>query len=401
MYKQILKQTGDSWDNISRRIFGTPERAGDFEKLNSSTLGDKVIVFEPKPETEEETSGMSLSPDGERSRSRNEGVYIEIGETIYKDFSEYTLIDSLGGIKAGIFVFLCTDENVNSFRFNQAVKVYDENGVFLEGRIANVKSIRNENTTHIQIEVKSNAGILIESVVPYPLEFANQSIQQILTTIAGYYGLDIEFDEEGITEEIFTNEIGTSYSAKIDETTFQFMYRICSSRGLILHDTGTALKVFKLNAEILEKINFIEGECIGINSIRTDFIGDNLARYYEVNSQYPLTGSTVVTTPYPMPITKRLNSNDLNAKNIEEIAQRLACREIGKHFSLNIELTDNFSIKSGDIAVVKQTAVQIPAETDFVIEQAIRINPDIMSLTLTLPCVYTGILPETLPLCNV
>lgn len=387
MYKEISKKTGDSWDNISRRAFGTPERAGDFEKLNSNTLGDKVIIFEPpQPETEE--------------KKENEGVYIEIGETVFKDFSEYTLFDRLGAIKAGIFVFLCTDENVNSFRFNQSVKVYDENGLFLNGRIANIKSVRNENTTHIQLELKSNAGILIESACPYPLEFVNQSIQAILTTIAGYYGLEIEFDDSGITDEIFTNEIGTSYSAKNDETAFQFMYRICSSRGLILHDTGTTLKVFKLNTDIEEKINFIEGECVGINSIRSDFIGDNLARYYEVNSQYPASGSTVITTPYTMPITKRLNSNDINTNNIEEIAERLACRELGKHFSVSIELSDNFSIKSGDIAIIKQTAVQIPTETEFVIEQVIRINPDILRLSLTLPCVYTGILPDTLPLCS-
>lgn len=387
MYKKIKKTAGDSWDNISRRVFGTPERAGDYEKLNSNTLGDEVIIFEPQ--TPEETPEKG-----------NEGVYIEIGETTYKDFSEYTLIDRLGAIKAGVFIFVCQDSNINSFRFNQPVKIYDENGLYLAGRIANIKSIRNEKTTHLQLEIKSNAGVLIESVLPYPLEFSNQSIQTILNTVAGYYGLNIEFEDSGITEEIFTNEIGTTYSAKNTETAFQFMYRICSSRGLILHDTGVGLKVFKLNTEVEEKINFIEGECVGITSIRSDFIGDNLARYYEVNSQYPQASSAIVTTPYPMPITKRLNSNDFNANNIEEIAARVACREIGKHFIVNIELSDNFSIKSGDISIVKQTAVQVPEETEFVIEQVIRKNPDKLLLSLALPCVYTGIMPDSLPLCG-
>lgn len=387
MYKKMQISPGDSWDNVSRRMFGTPERAGDFEKLNSNQLNGDVIVFGPtEPETE--------------SKTKNEGVYIEVGENIYKDFSEYTLIDRLGGIKAGVFVFLLQDLNDNSFRFNQEVNIYDENGLFLAGRIANIKSVRGEQFTHIQLEIKSNTGILIESACPYPLEFTNQSIQQILTTVSGYYGLEIEFDDSGISEEIFTNEIGTSFAAKINETAFQFMYRICNSRGLILHDTGTGLKVFKLNTDIEEKINLIEGECIGIKSIRSDFIGDNLARYYEVNSQYPTTSSTIITTPYPMPITKRLSSNDINANNIEETAERIACREIGKHFSVNVELADNFSIKSADIAILKQTAVQIPEETEFVIEQVIRKNPDILNLTLTLPCVYTGVLPETLPLCG-
>ena len=386
MYKKIQLTAGDSWDNVSRRIFGTPERAGDFEKLNSNQLNNDVIVFGPQQSDHAET--------------QNEGVYIEIGNKTYKDFSEYTLIDRLGAIKAGVFVFILQDLNDNSFKFNQSVNVYDENGLFLAGRIANVKSVRNENTTFIQLEIKSNSGILIESACPYPLEFVNQSIKQILTTVAGYYGLNVEFDDSGISDEIFTNEIGTSFAAKMNETTFQFMYRICSSRGLILHDTGTGLKVFKLNAAASEKINFIEGECVGINSIRTDFIGDNLARYYEIDSQYPATGRAVITTPYPMPITKRLSSNDINANNIKETAERIACREVGKHFSLNIELADNFSIKSGDIAIVKQTAVQIPEETEFVIEQVIRINPDLLRLSLTLPCVYTGVMPDKLPLCG-
>ena len=385
MYKKIKKKAGDSWDNISRRIFGTPERAGDFEKLNANTLGDEIIIFENKENTpeNEEKSGVSL----------------EIGEKKFTDFSEYLLIDRLGGIKAGVFVFLAGG-HTNVFKFNESVNIYDESGLFLTGRIANIKPRHNDRGKFIQVEIKSNAGVLIESDVPYPLESANQSIKEILSGLVGIFGQNIEFEDSGDTEEIFTNEIGTSFAAEIGENVYSYMNRLCESRGLVLNDTGNGLKVFRLNTNLEEKINFIEGQCVGVRSVKADFRGENLARYYEINSQYPVTNSVIVTTPFPVPITKRFNSDDINSNNIEETARRIVCKEIAKHFPVEIELSDNFSIKSGEIATVKQTDSLIENETDFVIKEVLRLNPDTLKLTLSLPCAYTGIMPETLPLCG-
>jgi len=384
MYSKTITTKGDSWDNISRRIFGTPERAGDLEKINSGVLSNDVITFDSNIDTTSKTV---------------QGVTLEVENTTFQNFSEYLLIDELGSCKGGVFIVLCNENNF-SFKINQNAKVYDENGLFLSGRVANIKAVFEKGKVYKQIEVKSNAGILVETIMPPPLEFINQSIEQILTTVCGYYGQTVEFENAPERAQINANEIGTSFVAKEDETVFHFLYRICLSRGLIFHDTGANLKVFKLNEGNKEKINFIEGECIGISSIKASFIGDGLARNYEYNSQFPILKNTTITTPFPFPITKTLTSNDINANEIENSALALTCKEIAQHFPLEIVLNDNFSIKSGDIAIVKQSAVGIEQPTDYVISKALRLNPSTMALVLKLPCAYSGIMPEKLPLCD-
>lgn len=380
MYKKITKQKNDSWDDISRRIFGTPERSGDFEKLNSGAMGDEVIIFE----------------ESKNSESEHIDVALQAGDTEFTDFSEYKLISPLDGVKGAVFIFLPSDD-ILKLKKGQPVSVFDKEKEFLTGRIANIKAILNENINFIQIEIKSNAGILIESDVPHPLEYGNQSIKDCLTTLVDIFGQTIEFEDDGICDEIFTNEIGTSYAAKKNESVFQFIYRIISSRGLTLIDTGHGLKVFKLDTK-QDKISFIEGECIGVKRIEVNFTGDNLARYYEVSSGYPANTSIIITTPVSNPITKRLENDDINANNIEETATRIVCKELGKHFNIYMELSDNFLIDPGEIVIVKYPSVLIQDESEFVIKSVVKIKPDILKIALTLPCVYTGVMPEALPL---
>lgn len=380
MYKKIKTTKNDTWDDISRRIFGTPERSGDFEKLNNNIISDEVIVFE----------------ENENNTKENNYVSLTVQDTVYTDFPAYILFDALGCVKAGIFA---VNVNSNTFNFSQNAVITDENGIFLKGRIANIKAIKNNQTEYTLLEIKSNAGILTESVVPYPLNFQNETLKSVLQRVTGYFGLTVDFQDNNISDELYTNEIGTSFEADFEETAFHFLYRICQSRGLVLKDDGIGLTVFKLNSDVEEKINLIESECIGLTSIEIKFKGDNLARYYEFNSQYPLNENIIITTPYPIPTTKRIKLENINSYNLSDIAEKQVCFILGQHFLVFIELCDNFSIKAGDIAIIKQPSVHIYEETEFVITEVKRINPDKMLLKLTLPCVYTGILPEKLPLC--
>jgi len=382
MFKEHAKTASTSWDDIARRVYGTPERAGDIEKLNNNISSGGVLV----PQEDEETE------------SGETGLRLEHGENVYKNFSEHTLIDRLGAIKGAVLIFVVSDDIKYSFKFNDAVKLYDEDGLFLKGRIANIYPRRNKKVQWIQVEIKSDAGILLESDLPYPLEFMNLSRKQILTNIAGYYGVPIEFSDAPELDEIFKTEIGTSFTAGINEKAFNFMFRLCQSAGLLLHDTGSGLFVGRLDSSTKEKINFMDGECVGINEIYSEFKTDGLARYYEVNSQYPATDSATVQIPFPFPVTKRFNSNDYNAADLTNVATLIACKEIGEAFKVYISLNENKAVKSGDFAIVKNEAIFLSEETEFVIEQVIR-GVDSTTLVLTLPCAYTGVIPESLPMC--
>lgn len=381
MFKEIQKDGSTSWNDISRRIYGTPDKAGDLEKMNNNVSTGGVLA----PQTDDD------------EKSSEDGLRLEKGGNVYKNFSEFTLLDSLGSIKGAVLIFNADDEY--NFKFNESVKIYDEDGLFLKGYVANIRPRVDNRAKWIQVEIKSDAGVLLETDLPYPLEFVNLTLKQILTNIAGYFGTKIEFSDAKELDEIFKNETGTSFTAGINEKTFNFMYRLCQSKGLLLTDTGDGLFVGKLDTETKEKINFIEGECLGVQNLETQFNTDGLARYYEVNSQYPKTTSETVTIPFPRPITKRFNSNDYNADNLAGIASQIACKDIGEHFKIFITLSEDKRLKSGNISIIKWDSAYINEETEFVIESAVR-KVDYTYLTLTLPCAYTGVIPETLPLCS-
>ncbi len=383
MFKEIIKDKTTSWNDISRRIYGTPDKAGDLEKMNNNVSTGGVLA--PVEDETKETSG--------------DGLRLEKGETVYNDFSEFTLLDSLGSIKGAVLIFNGTNAQYD-FKFNESVKIYDENNEpFLSGYVANITPCVDNRITWIQVEIKSNAGVLIETDLPYPLEFINLTLRQILTNIAGYFGVKISFADVPELDEVFKNEIETSFTADINEKTFNFMYRLCKSKGLLLTDTGDGLFVGRLSSEQSEKINFIENECIGVQSIRPIFKTDGLARYYEVNSQYPSSQSATVTIPFPRPITKRFNSNDYNAENLETVASLIACKEIGEAFKIEMLLSETKTLKSGDLAILLWESVYIKEETEFIVESIVR-KVDSTLMILTLPCAYTGVIPEKLPLCD-
>ncbi len=386
MYKEFTKSAGDTWDDIARRAYGTPEKGGDIAKMNNNIEAGSVLVLE-----EDETGSDDVKATGE--------IYLRYGDTDYNDFSECSLYDGMEAVKGASFVFNITDLDYD-FNFNDSVVVCDEQGLFLKGRVANIKSSLTNYANWVQIEVKSHAGVLTETVMPNPFEFSDRSIKGVLEQVAGYYNQKIDFSGEAELEEVFTNEIGTSFTAEKSETVWEFMRRICRSRGLLLTDTGDGLFIGRYKPETEEKLNLIDGECLGVREIRAEFITVGLGRYYEVNSQYPSTDSAIVQIPLPIPVTKRYDSNDFNSMSLEDTARRIACSEIGQHFKVYAELSENLRKKSGDFVVLKNSKIKINNETDFIIEEIERRHPDVTLITLTLPCAYTYEIPESLPLCN-
>ncbi len=383
MYKKIQKRDGDTWDDVARRVYGTPDRAGDLAKMNNSLASGSVLAAEENDNTQK--------PTGE--------VYVQSGDIKYKDFSEYTLYDRMKSVKGAVFIFNKTEIDYN-FNFGDEVSVFEEKDLFFNGRVANIKAILDNGLNWIQVEMKSHAGILAETNMAYPLEFSNVSIKEVLQMVAEWYSQKITFSDESDLNEIFINETGATFTAGINESAWAFMQRICDSRGLILTDTGDGLFVGRFKADTQEKLNLIDGECLGVQKINARFSTVGLARYYELNSQYPKTDTAIVTTPLPLPITKRINSNDFNAMDLETAANRTACREIGEHYKVAAEISENLNIKSGSFAVIKNPKIGIKTEMDFVIENVERKHPDTTIIEMTLPCAYTFEMPASLPLCE-
>lgn len=383
MYKIFNKSEGDAYDAIARQAYGTPDKAGDIAKINNNIKSGQVVAF---------------VDGGEVKQPEEKAVCLVVGDENYTDFPEFTLIDGLASARGAVFIYNKTDVDYN-FKIGDDAVVFDEQGLFLKGYIANVTNAVNRSAKWSQVEIKSHAGVMVDSDMPYPQEFTSLSIKSILSELAGAYNQNIEFSSELELEEVFENEIGTSFASENTESVWGFMARICRSRGLLLTDTGNGLFVGRFKANTEEKLNLIDGECLGVQEMKFVARGDGLARYYEINSQYPETATATVSIPFPIPIIKRFNSNDYNAKDLESVGARLACVKIGQHFKLLAILSENKQLRSGSFAVVKNEKLKIFEETDFVIEKVERKHPDTTVLVMTLPCAYTYEIPKELPLC--
>ena len=383
MFKGINKTDKTNWDDLSRRVYGLPDKASNLQKLNANVSTGEILA----PVEDNQTDSGEI------------GVRLEIRDNVYKNFSEYELIDNIGSVRAAIFVFITSEGNY-ALDCKSEVKVYDENGLFLTGRIVNIDPHVTTSQKWVQVEIKSHAGVLVDSDCPYPLEFSNQSIKSILTNLAEIYGQSITYSDDTELDEVCINDIGTSFAAMPDERVFSFMSRLAKSRGFFIKDTGSGLFVGRLKDGEQEKISFIAGECIGVKEWHARFHTDGLARYYELNSQYPETQTAISQVPIPYPVTRRLSSNDFNANDLTSLSDRKACEDLGEHFQVILILNEEHrELKIGDLAIIKNPDIYIDEETEFVIKKITPLDNDETRILFVLPCAYTGIIPESLPLC--
>ena len=53
MFKKITKGSGDSWDDVARRVYGTPDKAGDIAKMNNDLASGSILAAEEETENTE------------------------------------------------------------------------------------------------------------------------------------------------------------------------------------------------------------------------------------------------------------------------------------------------------------------------------------------------------------
>jgi hypothetical protein len=380
MYNTISVSPDMSWDNISRRVYGLPDRAGEIAKLNNYI-----------------NSGEVLYSVEEKSTEQTKQILLKVGENSFTDFAEYRLFEGLECFKGAVFVI----DNINTdIKNGDSVTICDKDGKFLCGLVRNTKPAFNSEHNWLQVEIKSFAGFLAESHInKEQLESNNLSIKDVFSKILDGFGIKYQFSNDAVFNEIFTNSIGTGFSADIQETAYNFLKRICKSRNLVMKDTGDGLFFGKIDTNQNTKLNLIDNESIGIHSATASFCTVGPGRNYEINTQFPTVSTTRTITPLTFPVLRRFSSADFNGEDVSS-PQKIAATEIGENFSIIYEISTDIPIRSGDIVTVKDGRILISTETDFIVETVERADNDRSFIHLVLPCKYTGKLPKELPACR-
>lgn len=378
MFKKIYKGN-TNYDNISRQLYGTPDNAGNLSKINNNTDGYIIV------------------PEDETLPAEGEGVRCNIDGTVYHRFYHTLLLNSLGSIKGAILEF-DTDSDNFTFKRGQNVSLYDNEDLFLNGYIADIDSDNSANSSVTSLYIMSSAGVLTDTVVPEPLNFSYLNLQSVIQTICDYFGLAVEFEDNQKLKFVSQTNIGNSYSAAENETCWQFLTRITSARGLIIDDDGTKLYVGEIK-EADAKMSFLEGETVGVTNWKSEFSTENLARYYVSYTQYPEPSTSTVEIPYNLPITKRIPCSDAYSGSLDDYTRWNACRYIGESFKVLLAVNDFFNLKKGDFVYIKSPSCYLFEETKMVVEDFEQDSDTGNTIVLTLPCAYTGVIPESLPLC--
>lgn len=239
MYKQITKNT--SWENISRAEYGTTSRVNDLIKLNNGKDIGEVIVY--KDNTNKQNK-QNKSNTENKNINNNSEIHIEINNSEIKEFISIELLESITTIKSVILHL----HRINDIKIFDNCYIYygnnkNTNNLFLKGYIKNIiPTLNAENNSYI-LQIKSFAGILVDSVVPQELEFINSNLKDIVEQICSVYNIKISFNQnnisdKGIIEYKINNKINNSVSAKLNETAWSFITRLCNSRGLLVQDLG-------------------------------------------------------------------------------------------------------------------------------------------------------------------
>ena len=86
--------------------------------------------------------------------------------------------------------------------------------------------------------------------------------------------------------------------------------------------------------------------------------------------------------------------------DLTSLSERKACEDLGEHFQVILILNEEHrELKIGDLAIIKNPDIYIDEETEFVIKKITPLDNDETRILFVLPCAYTGIIPESLPLC--
>lgn len=420
MFKQLIKTT--SWENISRAEYGTTDRANDLEKLNNNKTDGKIIVYNSNLKASQ-TGNLTTNPKQNQSTTSSQNptqnstqnqptastqtnknkseITIKINNIEIKSFLSIDLINSITDIKSAI-LHLHRIDNINLLN---DCEIYYNNEIFLKGCIKNIMPILNAGNIQYALQIKSYVGILLDSVVQTELQFRNASLKEIVNSVCKIYNIDVEFNissnRKDIIEYKLDNEIDNSITTRLNETAWSFITRLCNSRGLMIQDTGNnKIKIFNITNRENNSINNTNNTNNSQSKAKHSFIFndstitnwmpiynyDNLARYYEVYTQFNTNSKELITLdPIKLPITKRLINNEINAGILKDFAKWMIYKDIRQAVKLQITINGNLNeLNVNDRVIVKNEFIGFKEETEMLIETKVVNYPNATILVLTM-----------------
>lgn len=399
--------SGDSFEDISRKKYGTEENAGLIRGSNpglAEPITEGVAIAVPEQPGAPQDISQKAPAD-----SLNETALMIDGKRFrfWSSVNIFRSIDSFDTISfTAPFDFEAPNfkEAFRPFTYQSAQFTVNGEPLFT-GITLSPDLILGQKKT-IQVSGYSSPGVLNDCTAPasaFPLEFNGQGLREISATLASYFGLTVDFQtDQGTTFE----RVALSPGKKI----LSFLTPLANQRNIIISSTEGGKLLFWKSVETGEPVATLrQGESplmsvtpffdpqnyySHITGIEPSFVGVPGEQYTVKNTL--LEG---VVRPFTFEAPDTLESD------IKAATESKAGRMFGGMVSYDIML-DTWRDPTGElwapntILNLEAPDAMVYSPFDFLVKSVNfeRIeNSETALLTLVLPGSFSGKIPETLP----
>ena len=243
-YKVI---TGDSFDSIARKQYGLEAEAGRIASANPGAneplVPGTTLVIPSLPSSPKDSRSQIPASDPDEVAVLIEGQRFRYWDTIRLTRS----VDAMDTVEYGAPFEPAQPgfkESFKPFSFKELVVTVGGEPLFT-GTLVGVNPVIENTKRMISVSAYSLPGVLNDCTSPsskYPLEFNNQGLRDIASSLSGPFGLKVEFQaEQGAIFEQVAIEPG--------EKILNFLSELARQRNLIVSSTPQGALVFWQSAE--------------------------------------------------------------------------------------------------------------------------------------------------------
>lgn len=408
---------GDTLWEISRKYYGTPRKWQDIVKANPQLSDDQIIYPGQVLMIPDEIENIinptqSKEPPATIQSNSDDSISILIDNNLFSFFTEYSITFDIDTFDTFSFSAPFDDslkiyrDSFRPFSYKSIIVYYGKNLIFT-GILLAPESSTFPDKKELSITGYSKPGILNDSMMPissFPLEFNNQTLEQITTVCLKPYGIKYNFlSSSGNPFE--------KISLEIENNIFSFLSELAKQRGLLISNDEFGKLIFWQPSSNNPVASFKEEE-LPLISVEPMF---DYQKFYSHITGIKPTTEEKDSVKYTYENKYLINQGILRAYNfvLEDIEdgeiRQAVISKAGRMFSESAQYkltVQGHMDRNGDL-YKKNTAItllspsaMIYSETKFLIK-SLRLSRnnsgDTTEFSLVLPGIYNGSLPEVFP----
>ena len=407
MYRVIQ---GDTFDSIARKNYGTETRASEIQRANPGvseplTVGTTLVTpVDPSAPKDK----LQAAPDV----SINE-VAVKINGSRFRFWDSVNItrsIDTISTIEFGAPFDADSREFRDTFRpFSyQPLEVTIGGELLFTGTMVAVSPTLDNTKKTISASGYSLPGVLNDCTPPasaFPLEFNNQGIRDIATTLVSPFGVGVSF-AEGVEQGPVFERVACEPGKKV----FSFLTELAKQRNLVISSTVRGELLFLQSADTGKPVAiFRQGESPVLSVLPTFNPQDYYSHITGIEpvvvglkgSQFTDKNSILLGSIRPMTLT----APDTIDSDVREAVSAKASRMFGNMVSYSVVVDTWRDVKGAlwepnTTVKLQAKSAMIYNEYEFVIRGVNyerNANSETATLDLVIPGSFSGQIPEALP----